>query len=207
MKLDPFYLIVDSAAWIDRLVPLGVKLVQLRIKDKPEPILRDEIRVAKTVCRAHGCQLVINDYWQIAIEEGCDFVHLGQEDLADANVALIKAAGLKLGVSSHDHAELKTALAAGPDYVALGPVFPTILKKMKWQPQGLDRIAEWKRLVGGLPLVAIGGLTPERLDGVFGAGADSAAVVTDIITSAAPESRTREWIERTRDYALKSDAA
>jgi thiamine-phosphate pyrophosphorylase len=198
VRLDPFYLIVDSAAWIERLVPLGVKLVQLRIKDKPEPVLRDEIRAAKAICEAHRCQLVINDYWQLAIAEGCDFVHLGQEDLAESDVARIKAAGLKLGVSSHDHTELDTALAARPDYVALGPIYPTLLKKMKWAPQGLDRLGEWKRLIGDLPLVAIGGLTPDQLDGVFEAGADSAAVVTDIVTSTDPETRTREWIARTR---------
>ncbi len=198
MRLDPFYLILDSATWIDRLVPLGVKLVQLRIKDKPEPVLRQEVRRAKAICAAHGCQLVVNDYWRLAKEEGCDFVHLGQEDLAEADVASIKAAGLKLGVSSHDHLELATALAAKPDYVALGPIYPTVLKKMKWAPQGLERITDWKRLVGDLPLVAIGGLTPERLDGVFRAGADSAAVVTDIVTHADPETRTREWISRTR---------
>jgi thiamine-phosphate pyrophosphorylase len=202
MRLDPFYLIVDSAAWIERLVPLGVKLVQLRIKDKPEPVVRKEIRAAKAVCETHRCQLVINDYWQIAIAEGCDFVHLGQEDLADSDVTQIKAAGLKLGVSSHDHAELKTALADKPDYVALGPIYPTILKKMKWAPQGLERLTEWKRVIGDLPLVAIGGLTPDRLDGVFRAGADSAAVVTDIVTAPDPESRTREWIARTRQMAL-----
>jgi thiamine-phosphate pyrophosphorylase len=201
VKLDPFYLIVDSAAWIERLVPLGVKLVQLRIKDRPESELRAEIRAAKAVCAAHRCQLVVNDYWRIAIEEGCDFVHLGQEDLAEADAAKIKAAGLRLGVSSHDHTELETALAAKPDYVALGPIYPTLLKKMKWAPQGLERLGEWKRLIGNLPLVAIGGLTPDRLDGVFKAGADSAAVVTDIVTAADPESRTREWIARTREMA------
>jgi thiamine-phosphate pyrophosphorylase len=202
VKLDPFYLIVDSAAWIERLVPLGVKLVQLRIKDKPEAVLREEIRSARNICVAYRCQLVVNDYWRLAIDEGCDAVHLGQEDLAEADIASIKAAGLRLGVSSHDHAELKTALAAKPDYVALGPIYPTVLKTMKWAPQGLEKIGEWKRLIGDLPLVAIGGLTPERLDGVFAAGADSAAVVTDIVTNADPEARTREWIARTRAMAL-----
>jgi thiamine-phosphate pyrophosphorylase len=200
MKLDPFYLIVDSADWIERLVPLGVRLVQLRIKDRPEAILRTEIRKAKAICAAHGCQLIINDYWQLAIEEGCDFVHLGQEDLADADVKAIRAAGLKLGISTHDAAELDTALAAGPDYVALGPIYPTILKQMKWAPQGLQRITEWKRRVMPLPLVAIGGLNIERLQGVFDAGADSAAVVTDVTLNADPEARTRSWIEFTEPW-------
>lgn len=199
MRLDPFYLIVDSADWIERLVPLGVRLVQLRIKDRPN-VLRGEIRRAKAVCAGHDCQLIVNDYWQLAIEEGCDFVHLGQEDLEDADLDAIRGAGLRLGLSTHDDAELATALAARPDYVALGPVYPTILKQMKWAPQGLERIAGWKRRVGPLPLVAIGGLNVDRLQGVFDAGADSAAVVTDITLNADPEARTREWIERTQQW-------
>jgi len=197
MTLDPFYLIVDSAGWIDRLVPLGVKLVQLRMKDLPEAHLRAEIRRAKATCAAHGCQLVVNDYWRIAIKEGCDFVHLGQEDLAEADIAAIRAAGMKLGLSTHDEAELATALAASPDYVALGPVWPTILKQMKWAPQGVERLKVWKARIAPLSLVAIGGLNPDRLSVVFGNGADSAAVVTDITRSAEPEARTREWIART----------
>ncbi|MEI5678454.1 MULTISPECIES: thiamine phosphate synthase [unclassified Mesorhizobium] len=197
MKLDPFYLIVDSASWIERLVPLGVKLVQLRIKDMEEPALRREIRVAKTICARHGCQLIVNDYWQLAIEEGCDFVHLGQEDLATANLAAIRRASIRFGLSTHDNIELETALAAAPDYIALGPIYPTILKAMKWAPQGLDRIAEWKTRVGDLPLVAIGGLNIERIDGAFAHDADSAAVVTDITRNSDPEARTREWIAAT----------
>ena len=200
MKLDPFYLIVDSADWIERLVPIGVKLVQLRMKEQPEEVLRAHIRRAKTLCAAHDCHLIINDYWQIAIDEQCDFVHLGQEDLAEADVAAIRAAGLKLGISTHDEAELETALAAKPNYVALGPIYPTILKQMKWGPQGLERIGVWKDKVAPLPLVAIGGLRPERLDGVFAQGADSAAVVTDITLNADPDARTREWIAKTAPW-------
>ncbi|MER9426219.1 thiamine phosphate synthase [Mesorhizobium sp. M0317] len=200
MKLDPFYLIVDSAAWIERLVPLGVKLVQLRIKDRDETTLRTEIRRANDVCAIHGCQLIVNDYWRTAIEEGCDFVHLGQEDLAAADLLAIRYAGLKLGLSTHDHPELETAIAAEPDYIALGPIYPTILKQMKWGPQGLARISAWKHRVAPIPLVAIGGLNPDRLDGVFEAGADSAAVVTDITLNADPEARTREWIEKTKPW-------
>lgn len=200
MKLDPFYLIVDSAAWIERLVPLGVKLVQLRIKELDEPALSREIRAAKEICARYGCQLVVNDYWRLAIEEGCDFVHLGQEDLAEADLEAIRRAGLKLGVSTHDDAELTIALAAEPDYVALGPVYPTILKQMKWAPQGLERIAEWKARIGRLPLVAIGGLNVERLEGVFSNGADCAAVVTDITRNLDPEGRTRDWLAATAPW-------
>lgn len=200
MRLDPFYLIIDSADWIERLVPLGVKLVQLRIKDRPDTVLRAEIRRAKAICAAHGCQLVVNDYWQLAIEEGCDFIHLGQEDIAEADLDAIRRAKLKLGVSTHDVAELDTALAAKPDYVALGPVWPTILKKMKWQPQGVERVADWKRRIGDLPLVAIGGITAERASLVLEQGAESASVVTDILLHQNPEARTREWLAKTERW-------
>ncbi|RVD57515.1 thiamine phosphate synthase [Mesorhizobium sp. M2D.F.Ca.ET.185.01.1.1] len=200
MKLDPFYLIVDSAAWVQRLVPVGVKLVQLRIKDLDEASLRREVRTSKAVCDRHGCQLIVNDYWRLAIEENCDFVHLGQEDLAEADVKAIRRAGLKLGLSTHDDAELETALEAEPDYVALGPIYPTILKAMKWAPQGLDSIAIWKQRVGNIPVVAIGGLTVERIAGVFAQGADSAAVVTDITRNVHPEARMLEWLAATAPW-------
>ncbi|WP_295947117.1 thiamine phosphate synthase [uncultured Bartonella sp.] len=200
MKLDPFYLIVDSADWIEKLIPLGVKLVQLRMKNVPLEVLHQHIQRAKLVCKQFHCQLIINDYWKAAIEEKCDFIHLGQEDLIDANVDKIKKAGLKLGVSTHDASELNKALAVKPDYVALGPVYQTILKKMKWQPQGLEKVTRWKKLVGDLPLVAIGGLNPERAKAVLEAGADSAAVVTDIALNENPEDRVKQWLEATQKW-------
>ncbi|MEM1383553.1 MAG: thiamine phosphate synthase [Pseudomonadota bacterium] len=199
MTLDPFYPIWDSAEWCRRLLPLGVKLVQLRIKDRTEDSLRAEIRAAKALCEAHRCQLIVNDYWQLAIEEGCDFVHLGQEDLADADMPAIRRAGIRLGLSTHDHAELETALSHDPDYVALGPIYPTILKKMRWPEQGLDRITEWRRLIDTCPLVAIGGFTVERAAGAFAAGADIVSVVTDVTLNPNPEARTRQWIDATRE--------
>ena len=200
IKLDPFYLIVDSADRIEKLIPLGVKLVQLRMKNVPLEVLHQHIQRAKLVCKQFHCQLIINDYWKAAIEEKCDFIHLGQEDLVDANVEKIKKAGLKLGVSTHDASELNKALEAKPDYVALGPVYQTILKKMKWQPQGLEKVTRWKKLVGDLPLVAIGGLNPERAKAVLEAGADSAAVVTDIALSENPEDRVKQWLEATQKW-------
>ncbi len=196
--LDPFYPIFDSAEWLERLVPLGIRLVQLRAKDRPEAELRAEIRAAKAVCEAHDCQLIVNDYWRLAIEEGCGFVHLGQEDLDGADLGAIRASGLMLGVSTHDDAELDRALATEPDYVALGPVYPTILKQMRFGPQGLERVGEWKRRVGAMPLVAIGGLTVERAPGVLAAGADILSAVTDITLNPDPEARVREWLAVTR---------
>lgn len=198
MKLDPFYLIVDRAAWLPRLLPQGVKLVQLRAKEMDEAELRREIATARDVCERFGAQLIVNDYWKLAIDLGCDFVHLGQEDLAEADVPAIRRAGLRLGISTHDEAELEAALLARPDYVALGPVYPTILKKMRWAPQGLERVTRWKQRIGDLSLVAIGGLTIERAPGVRQAGADSVAVVTDVLLNPNPEARAREWVLATR---------
>ncbi|KXF78780.1 thiamine-phosphate pyrophosphorylase [Paramesorhizobium deserti] len=200
MALDPFYPIFDSADWLERLLPLGVKLVQLRIKNKDEETLRMEIRRARDLCAAHQCQLIVNDYWRLAIEEGCDFIHLGQEDLDEADLTAIRKAGLKLGVSSHDGAELDRALAVRPDYIALGPIYPTILKKMKWSEQGLERLTEWKAQIGDIPLVAIGGMTVERAPGAFAAGADIVSVVTDITLNADPEARVKEWMAATRGH-------
>ena len=192
--LPRFYPIFDDAAWLDRALPLGVRLVQLRIKDRPVDQLRDQIRRALMLSRRHGAALVVNDHWQIAIDEGAEWLHLGQEDLADADLSAIRRAGLRLGLSTHDHAELDRGLACAPDYIALGPVYPTILKQMAWGPQGLARVTEWKRLIGPIPLVAIGGFTVERAKGAFDAGADVVSAVTDITLNADPEARIREWL-------------
>ena len=196
--IDRFYPVVPDADWVARLVPAGARFVQLRIKDQPDSELRRQVRAAKAVCAAHGADLIVNDYWQIAIDEKCTWVHLGQEDLVDADVKAIRRAGLLLGVSTHDHAELEKGLAADPDYVALGPIYPTLLKKMPWAPQGLDRIGEWKKLIGNKPLVAIGGLTVERAKLCLAAGADSVAVVGDIVNHADPMGQTKAWLAATR---------
>lgn len=196
MKSFPkFYLIIDDVLWLPRFLPLGLKLVQLRIKDQPEDMVFQQIQQAKTLCEAAGCQLVINDYWELAIEADCDYIHLGQEDLQTANVGKIKAAGLKLGVSTHCEAEIENAMAAQPDYIALGPVYETTLKKMLWRQQGLGRVRQWKDIVGDLPLVAIGGLTVERAAGVYEAGADCISVVSDVLQHENPEARLTQWLD------------
>jgi thiamine-phosphate pyrophosphorylase len=195
---DPFYPIVDSADWVARLVGVGARLVQLRVKDKDEATVAGETRAALAVCAKAGATVVVNDYWRIAIDEGAPWVHLGQGDLDGADIAAIRRADLRLGVSTHDEAELARALELDPDYVALGPIYPTILKAMAFAPQGLERIGDWKRRIGRVPLVAIGGLTVERAKLCLAAGADVVSVVTDITLNADPEARAREWIAATR---------
>lgn len=190
-----FYPIVPDIAWLKRLVPLGIKTVQLRIKDTSQDSVRAQVTEAVAVCRAHSCDLIVNDDWRAAIDAGATLVHLGQEDLVATDLPAIRRAGISIGISTHSEDELETALSAKPYYVALGPIYETKLKAMQWAPQGLDKIAAWKRRIGALPLVAIGGITPERAPGVIAAGADSAAVITDFITSPHPEARVSLWLD------------
>ncbi len=201
IDLDPFYPIVDSALWIERLVAAGARLIQLRVKERAQADVRAETRAALALCAQSGVQLIVNDYWEIAIDEGADFIHLGQSDLDGADMKRIRGRGLRIGISTHDHAELDRALSFDPDYVALGPIYPTILKAMAFAPQGLARIGEWKRLVGERPLVAIGGISLERAPLCLAAGADSAAVVTDITLNADPDGRAKAWLAATRRAA------
>ena len=191
---DRFYPIVDSLAWIERLTRLGVGTVQLRAKNLPHEEAVRLVRDALAAMRGTSTALVVNDYWRAAIEAGAQHVHLGQEDLAEADVGAIRRAGLTLGLSTHDDDELETALRAEPDYVALGPIYPTTLKAMRFDPQGLERIGAWKRRVGVIPLVAIGGITLERAPGVFAAGADSIAVVSAVTQNPDPDGRVRDWL-------------
>ena len=197
-RLDPFYPVVDSADWVARLAGAGARFIQLRVKDKDETQVARETREALATCATTGAALVVNDYWRVAIGEGAPWVHLGQGDLDHADLGAIHKAGLKLGVSTHDESELERALSLAPDYVALGPIYPTRLKAMAFAPQGLERIGEWKRRIGSIPLVAIGGLDVERAKLCLAAGADIVSVVTDITLNADPEGRAREWAAATR---------
>jgi len=198
---DRFYPVVDSLAWVERLTKLGVGTVQLRAKDLNDGEALQIVTDALAITRGTATKLIVNDYWRAAIVAGAQHVHLGQEDLAEADVAAIKEAGLTLGLSTHDDAELDNALAAKPDYVALGPIFPTTLKAMRFAPQGIAKIGEWKKRVGAIPLVAIGGIKLEQAAEIFAAGADSIAVVSDVTQNPDPDARVRAWLDATAEMA------
>ncbi len=191
---DPFYPVVDSVAWVERLTRLGVGTIQLRAKELDDAAALKIVRDALAVTKGTPTKLVVNDYWRAAIAAGAEHLHLGQEDLVDADLAEIRKAKLTLGVSTHDDAELAAALAARPDYVALGPIFFTTLKSMRFAPQGIPKITEWKKGVGNIPLVAIGGIKFEHAAEIFAAGADSIAVVSDVTQNADPDARVRQWL-------------
>jgi thiamine-phosphate pyrophosphorylase len=199
MMLDKFYPIFDKTEWLEKLLPFGIKLVQLRIKNKSIKETQNEIKKAKSFCSKFNTQLVINDYWEIAIDEKCDFVHIGQEDLVNCDIKRLKASNIRIGISTHDEKELEIALLHSPDYIALGPIYPTIFKKMKWHQQGVDKLSEWKKKINNIPLVAIGGMTPSRSMMAFNAGADIVSAVTDITLNKYPEIRVKEWMEVTRN--------
>ena len=191
---DRFYPVVDSVNWVARLTALGVGTIQLRAKDLNDSEALQIVSDALAVTKGTATKLVVNDYWRAAVVAGAQHLHLGQEDLADADLGAIREAGLTLGISTHDDEELATALRARPDYIALGPIFPTTLKSMRFAPQGIPRIGEWKQRIGDIPLVAIGGIRFEQAAGIFAAGADAIAVVSDITQNADPDARVRQWL-------------
>jgi thiamine-phosphate pyrophosphorylase len=192
---DRFYPVVDSVAWVARLAALGVGTVQLRAKNLNAAEALQMVGDALVVTKGTPTRVVVNDYWRAAIVAGAKHLHLGQEDLAEADLKAIRDAGLTLGISTHDDEELATALRAKPDYVALGPIFPTTLKSMRFAPQGIAKITEWKKRIGDIPLVAIGGIKLEQAPEIFAAGADSIAVVSDVTQNADPDARVRAWLQ------------
>jgi len=198
---DRFYPVVDSVDWVLRLAKLGVGTIQLRAKNLGDADALAIVREGLAATRGTSTKLVVNDYWRAAIEAEAKHLHLGQEDLADADLSAIRKAGLSLGISTHDDQELATALDAKPDYVALGPIFFTTLKSMRFAPQGIPRITEWKKRVGNIPLVAIGGIKFEHAAEIFAAGADSIAVVSDVTQNADPDARVRQWLGRSAEAA------
>jgi thiamine-phosphate pyrophosphorylase len=198
---DRFYPVVDSVAWVERLTKLGVGTIQLRAKDLNDSEALQIVTDALAVTKGTPTKLVVNDYWRAAIVAGAEHLHLGQEDLVEADLAEIRNARLTLGISTHDDAELATALKAEPDYIALGPIFPTTLKSMRFAPQGIPKITEWKQRIGNIPLVAIGGIKFEQAAEIFAAGADSIAVVSDITQNADPDARVRQWLGKSAEAA------
>jgi thiamine-phosphate pyrophosphorylase len=191
---DRFYPVVHSVAWVARLALLGAGTVQLRAKDLNDSEALQIVSDALEVIKGTDAKLVVNDYWRAAIVAGAKHLHLGQEDLAGADLKAIRDAGLTLGLSTHDDAELETALRAKPDYIALGPIFPTTLKSMRFAAQGIAKITEWKKRIGDIPLVAIGGIKLEQAREIFAAGADSIAVVSDVTQHPDPDTRVRAWL-------------
>ncbi|MCW2316745.1 thiamine-phosphate pyrophosphorylase [Rhodoblastus acidophilus] len=198
MTIDPLYLVLENSAWVERMLACGVKLIQLRVKGAEDEALRAEIVRAKNLCARAGARFVVNDHWRLALELGCAHVHLGQDDLAGADLAALRAAGLSLGVSTETEDDLDRALTLGADWIALQPIFATASKAFERAPQGLARLRQWRERLNGRPLIAIGGIKLENADAVFAAGADCVALISDVTRAPDPERRARDWLAATR---------
>lgn len=189
------YPVVDSVVWIERLLGAGVRTLQLRIKDKRDDEVEADVIAAIVLGRRYQARLFINDYWRLAIKHDAYGVHLGQEDLQGTDLQAIRAAGLRLGVSTHDDMEIDVALAAKPSYIALGHVFPTQTKQMPSAPQGLAQLARHIARLADYPTVAIGGISLERAPDVLATGVGSIAVVSAITAADDWQAATRQLLD------------
>ncbi|CAO95216.1 thiamine phosphate synthase [Erwinia tasmaniensis] len=194
------YPVVDSVEWIARLLDAGVRTIQLRIKDRTEQEVDAQVAEAITLGKRYQARLFINDYWRLAVKYQAYGVHLGQGDLNSADLDAIHAAGLRLGLSTHDDAELDRALAERPSYVALGHVFPTQTKDMPSAPQGVAALTRYVKRLPGISTVAIGGISLERAPAVMASGVGSIAVVSAI-------TQARDWQAATRQLLALAEAS
>ena len=192
-----FYPVVPDAAWVERLLGWGVRTIQLRIKaaDHSAEAIAREVRAAVAAGRkVPGAQVFINDHWQLACEAGAYGVHLGQEDLDTAHIGLLREAGIRLGLSTHTPTELARAKAVQPSYLAIGPVYPTTLKVMPYEPVGLERLALWAQSAAPFPVVAIGGISLARMHGVLACGVDGVAVVRAVTLAPDPQQAAQQGL-------------
>jgi hydroxymethylpyrimidine kinase / phosphomethylpyrimidine kinase / thiamine-phosphate diphosphorylase len=186
------YAVVDSAQWVRRVLGAGIRTVQLRIKDPQEPTLSAQIADAVAAARTTpGAQLFINDHWALALAHGAYGVHLGQEDLDQVDLAALRSAGVRFGVSTHSYWEVARAYALRPSYIACGPIFATQSKDMPWVPQGLDNLRYWAELLD-VPVVGIAGIDASNMAAVAATGVASGAVITAITKAADPEAACQQ---------------
>lgn len=190
------YPIFERAAWLEAILPLGVRIAQIRIKDLEGEALKGEIQKAVDIGKKYNCMLFINDYWQLAIECGAYGVHLGQEDIDKADLKAIADAGLRLGLSSHCFYEVARAKTIDPSYIAFGPVYETQTKDMPWIPQGPQGLHYWRAHLPNKPMVAIGGIHGDRFDQVRETGVDSIAMITAITLADEPERTAKQYMDK-----------
>jgi thiamine-phosphate pyrophosphorylase len=195
-----FYPVVHDAAWVQRLLDWGVRTVQLRFKAAGHTPLEIEREVHAAIAAGRaipGAQVFINDHWRIALADHAYGVHLGQEDLdalPAADLQMLRESGVRLGLSTHTPAELARAKAVQPSYLAIGPIYPTTLKVMPYEPVGLERLALWAKEAAPYPVVAIGGISLERMPGVLACRVDGVAVVSAVTLAADPEAAARQGV-------------
>ena len=189
------YAVLPDAQWVARMARAGVPTVQLRFKSEDKTAIEREVKAAVQAVQGTQALLFINDHWQAALEAGAYGVHLGQEDMAEAPLEKIRAAGLRLGLSSHGYFEMLRAARFQPSYLALGAVYPTTLKRMATAAQGPGRLRAYAQLMQNYPLVAIGGIDEARMEDVLTSGVGSIAVVRAITAQPDPEAAARRMMK------------
>jgi thiamine-phosphate pyrophosphorylase len=193
-----FYPVVPTAEWVERLLGWGVRTIQLRIKaadHAPDEIAREVNAAVQAGRKVAGAQVFINDHWQLALAAGAYGVHLGQEDLDIADIDALRKAGMRLGLSTHTPAELARAHAVQPSYLAIGPIYPTTLKVMPYEPVGLERLKRWVPDAAPYPVVAIGGISLALMPGVMACGVDGVAVVSAVTLATDPQQAALEGMK------------
>ena len=190
------YAVLPDADWVARMAQTGVPTLQLRFKSTKRAEVSAQVAASVAAVKGSDSLLFINDHWQAAIDAGAYGVHLGQEDLDTADLAAIRKAGLRLGLSSHGYAEMTKADQFSPSYIAMGAVYATTLKRMVTPPQGPGRLAVYARMLQDYPLVAIGGIDEARFDEVLPSGVGSIAVVRAIVAARNPEAAARHLMEK-----------
>jgi thiamine-phosphate pyrophosphorylase len=197
------YAVLPDAQWVARMAEAGVPTLQLRFKsDDPAAVAR-EVKAAVKAVEGSASLLFINDHWKLALDAGAYGVHLGQEDLqilSEEDFAVLRQAGVRLGLSTHGYAEMLRADRYSPSYIALGAVYPTTLKRMATAAQGAARLKLYARLMKDTPLVAIGGIDAQRLPEVMASGVGSAAVVRALVAASDPQASARELTEQIGQY-------
>ena len=189
------YGVMPDADWVKRMVDAEIPAVQLRFKSDDRFKIRKQIKEAVKAAEGSKTLLFINDYWKEAIDAQAYGVHLGQEDIEDADLEQIRSAGLRLGISTHGYAEMIYADRFCPSYIAMGAVFPTNLKKMPTAPQGLGRLYQYAKLMSHYPLVAIGGIDQDSIHAVAKSGVGSIAVVRAITQAKDPKEAVKHLQE------------
>jgi thiamine-phosphate diphosphorylase len=176
------YPVVDRAYKLKPLYEVGITTAQLRTKNAfSGEALEAEVKEAVAISQAYNARFFLNDFWELAIKYGAYGVHLGQEDIQEANIDAMLNAGLRLGISTHTPQEIDIALGFEPSYLAIGPIYVPISKKLVYDTVGLDRLNAWSEHVD-YPIVAIGGITIENIAGVVATNAVSGiAMISDVL--------------------------
>lgn len=188
--IPPIYPITDTrlsglshAGQVEQLISGGATMVQLRDKHASAREFYADAEKALEIARARSVRLIINDRVDIAFALGADGVHLGQEDLPPTEARKILGDRAIIGFSTHDLEQAVEAAKLPIDYIAFGPVYDTRTKENPDKTVGLEGLRRVRETISGFPLVAIGGINSANLRPVFEAGADSAAIISDLYTS------------------------